>query len=92
MQEGLRTHNRSCKELLFKTVSGLFTFIDKLFLSFSDEDDDIYECKADGEKFKRSEVHSIGSMIASFSLLSTHTFDSNQSFYHYRFKVVLFPH
>ena len=37
---------------MFKTVSGLFTFINKLFLSFSDEDDDIYECKADGEKFK----------------------------------------
>lgn len=74
---------------MFKTVSGLFTFINKLFLSFSDEDDDIYECKADGEKFKRSEVHSIGSMIASSSLLSTHTFDSNQSFYHFPWWILI---
>jgi len=73
---------------MFKTVSGLFTFINKLFLSFSDEDDDIYECKADGEKFKRSEVHSIGSMIASFSLLSTQ-FDSNQSFYHFPWWILI---
>ena len=64
------------------TVSGLFTFINKPFLSFSDDHDDVYECKADGEKFKRLEVHCLGSMRTSLRFLSAHTFDNNQSIYH----------
>ena len=82
VQEGLRTHNHSCEELMFEVSVVYLPLSTSLFLSFSDDDGDLYECKADGEKFKRLEVHCIGSMTTSFRLLSAHTFDINQSIYH----------